>query len=336
MSSSSSTEILHLAQLLKRCKNIVLSTHRQADGDGLGAQVALYYALKKSGKSVRILNVDAPPKKYQFLNTQDLVESFEDGATLSSSVDAVLIFDTNDQRLLGPLFAEFEKHSQQIAFIDHHPILNKGPLPTQGSYIDTSAASTGQIAFELITAMEIPLDEKIARAIYSSIVFDTQLFRYIRNSPRSHLIAAELLKYEKNPDEVHRNLFAHHTVEKIRFLSKALGSIEFFADNRIAILKVTLQDLLDNQLEMDDSRDVIDMIMNIASLEVAVLIREDGPNDLKVSIRSKGNYAVLDLAEKFGGGGHRFSSGAFVTGNYEELKQKIAREVVSLIDSTPQ
>ena len=72
------------------------------------------------------------------------------------------------------------------------------------------------------------LDQNIARALYTSISFDTQLFRFVKSSSTSHLISAELIEYEKNPEEIHRHLFSTYTIGKVNFLAQVLNKIEFF------------------------------------------------------------------------------------------------------------
>ncbi|MGE3973283.1 MAG: bifunctional oligoribonuclease/PAP phosphatase NrnA [Bdellovibrionales bacterium] len=311
-----------LIQRIQKAKNIILSTHRQCDGDGLGAQLALYHALVKIGKEVRILNVDPTPKKYAFLKGFQEIQYFERAYDPIAKTDLVLVFDTNDARLLGELFHEFKKHSREVIFVDHHPVLEQGPTPTLGSYIDTNAASTGEIAYNIIKDLGIELDSNIAQNLYTSIVFDTQLFRFIRSSPNSHLISAELLQHKINAEEIHRSLFGNQTISKISFLAKALLQIEYYSDRKIAVLKVRDKDLIDHGLNTDETNDIIDMIMNIESIEVAVVFREDGVDDYKISFRSKGKYRVLQIAEDLGGGGHPFSAGAYKKGNFDQLKSK--------------
>jgi phosphoesterase RecJ-like protein len=312
-----------LVAKIQKANTLLLSTHRQADGDGVGAQIALYHALKKAGKNVRILNIDPVPKKYHFLQTQHLVDVFERAHAPMEPTDLVLIFDTNDPRLIEPLWPVMEEQAVEIAFIDHHPILSAGPQPTEHSYIDTTAASTGEITYQIIKSLGIELDAPIARGLYTSIVFDTQLFRYIRASSQSHQICAELLDYEKHPEEIHRHLFATRTIQKVAFLAKALDRIEYFYQGQLAFLKLQDKDLLEHGLDWDESRDVIDMIMNIESLEAAVLFREDGPDQYKMSLRSKGTLDVLSIAEEMGGGGHLFSAGGFLQGNFSSLKKQV-------------
>lgn len=323
-----------LSQKIKNAQNIILSTHRQCDGDGLGSEIALYHALKKIKKDVRILNVDETAKKYQFLDAHNLIEIYEDQPRKIGKTDLVLIFDTNDSRLLEPLFSEFKTQAKEILFIDHHPVLVKGPSPTDGSFIDTLAASTGEITFDLIKELGIELDQKISRALYTSIAFDTQLFRYVRNSSRSHIIAAELLNHNIQAEEIHHKLFGNYTVQKMEFLAHALSQIEYFSNGKLALLKLHAKDLLKFSIDNDDSNDVIDLLMNIKTLQAAALLREDGNHKFKLSLRSKGQFDVLKIAESLGGGGHLFSSGAYITGTYEKIKLQILDALTDALDST--
>jgi phosphoesterase RecJ-like protein len=320
-----------IPDLIRSAQKIILSTHRQCDGDGLGAELALYYALRKFKKDVRVVNVDKTPRKYRFLGTDKIIALFQNNPVMDLTADLCLILDTNDERLLEPLYSGLKKSVKKIVFVDHHPLLQKGPQPSSESYIDVAAASTGELAYKIIQELGIALDKDIARALYTSITFDTQLYRYIRNSPQSHLIAAELLQFPINPPEVHRALFGNQTVQKMAFLAKALGQIEYFCHGRLAILRVHDSDLLSHNLEPDEARDVIDMVMNIESLEAAVIFREDAENEYKLSLRSKGRLEVLSLAESFGGGGHTHAAGAFVKGNYIDLKDKIVKDLTKKI-----
>src|SRR6185312_8451599 len=288
---------------IRNASTIILSTHRQCDGDGLGAELGLYHALKAAGKNVRVINVDSTPRKYRFLNPDTHIQYFESNQKFESA-DLALVFDTNDERLIEPLFSELKKKAKLIAFVDHHPILKQGPRPSEDSWIDVTAASTGELAYRLIKELGLAIHREVARCLYTSITFDTQLYRFIRNSPNSHRIAAEMLEHDINPEEIHRHLFGNQTVQKMAFLARALGQIEYFGDGRLAVLKLRDADLFHYNLEPDESRDVIDMLMNIETLEAAALFREDATNEYKISLRSKGQIQVLGVAENLGGGGH--------------------------------
>ncbi|RYZ70241.1 MAG: hypothetical protein EOP05_13585, partial [Proteobacteria bacterium] len=151
----------NLVLKLKSAKSVLLSTHRNSDGDGLGAELALFHGLKKLGKQAFILNPDQPAKKYAFLNTNDCV--LGSGSPIPR-VDLCLVLDTNDRRLVEPLLNEIEKTGTEVVFVDHHPVLTSGPKPSEGSVIDVSAASTGQMAYQILKKLGVEFDADIARA----------------------------------------------------------------------------------------------------------------------------------------------------------------------------
>lgn len=311
-----------IAKIIQSSQSIILSTHKEPDGDGLGAQIGLYYALKKMGKNVRILNVDASAKKYNFLIPENMIQVYQGPHDKVEKTDLALILDTNDKRLLDTLFVKLEVNCEHIAFIDHHPILLNGPKPPDISVIDVKAASTGEITFELIKLLKVSLDKNIAEAIYTSLVFDTQLFRFIRNSPNTHLIAAELLKHDINPERIHRSLFGDFTKNKLMFNAKSLNSVEFHCNDQVAFMKFFEKDLEALGLNKDHTKDIIDTIMNIDTIEAALVVREISPNEFKLSFRSKGKVEVLRVAEEFGGGGHLYAAGSYAQGDLEDIKKK--------------
>ena len=331
--SLSSFNVDSLIRRIQAADSVILTTHKQCDGDGLGAMLALYHGLRKSGKKVRALLVDGVPKKYFFLDPEKYLEVFEQPHAAIEPTALALVFDTNDRRLVEPLYTELQVQCREILFVDHHPVLNQGPEPTAGSFIETRAASTGEISYFILKGLGVRLDERIAQALYTSIAFDTQLFKFVKNSVNSHLIAAELLMHISNAEKIHRYLFSTHTMEKVSFLSKVLGQIEYFGNGQVAVLKLHSAMLRDHNLDMDDSRDVIDMLMNVNSLQAAALFREDATNEYKLSLRSKGRVEVLGVAEAFQGGGHMFAAGAFIQGEYSVIKAKVVQLLLDRLDS---
>lgn len=297
-----------LLEILKKAQRVTVTTHRDCDGDGVGAMLAFYFALIKMKIKVRLLSVDAIPKKYSFLPGYTKIEVFNPDQVPEIG-DLLIAFDTNDSRRIEPL-ATWAQKSGAVLFIDHHPVLEKGPHPGHSSFINTMAASTGEMTFDLIQSLKVEMDSEIAQCLYTSLVFDTQLFRFIRKSPRSHEIAAELMQHSFDPTEIHRRLFGNQTPEKLRFLAKALSEIEYLNEGKIAHLSLSYLDFQKFNVDPEASRDVVDTMMNVEGVEIAVLYRQETVNKIKVSIRSKGRYEVLSLAEKWNGGGHLYAAGA--------------------------
>lgn len=310
-----------VVESIKKAKHILLTTHRDADGDGLGAEMALYHALKKINKTVSIYHVDPLPKKYEALINKNVITVYNKNSVIPK-FDLAMVFDTNDERLTEPLFSALMEQKTDVIFIDHHPMLKSGPTPKR-YFIDQKAASTGEVTYQIIKSLDIAMDADIAHALYTSIVFDTQLFRYIRSSTLSHEIVVQILSHIKNPELVHRKLFGGQTPEKMELLSRALGRMKYYHQNKIAVILILNQDLAQLNLTAEDTRDVVDKIIDIDVVEVAVLFREDVNRKFKISFRSKKNIDVLGISEKFGGGGHHHASGAYVEGVFEDLNKQV-------------
>src|ERR1700722_11897991 len=109
-----------LIQEILAAQTMILSTHTQPDGDGIGSQVGLYWAFKKIGKNVRIINVDEIPKKYSFLDNHGIIETYQKLKSPMPQADLGFVFDTNDPQLLLGLWSELKTHCRHIAFVDHH------------------------------------------------------------------------------------------------------------------------------------------------------------------------------------------------------------------------
>lgn len=317
-----------LVALIQRSNSFIITTHKQCDADGLGSALGMLYGLKKLGKTARLLLVDDLPERYNFLNKDSLVQIYNNPHTPINNADVALIFDTNAQDLIQPLYSKLTEHCKNIAFIDHHPFGKT--LPTEHSFIQVTSASTGELVFDLLKSLSVEMDKSIARSLYSSIAFDTQVFRYIRGSARSLTICAELLKYEKEPEKIHSYLFASYSKKKISLLSEVFAKVEY-PSPEIVISKVTLEDLKKHNLNMDDVRDILDFLMSISEIQIGAFFREDAPNEFKLSLRSK-TLPINHIAQSFGGGGHKQAAGALMRGQYSKVKKQVLEKITEILN----
>ncbi len=318
-----------LAKKIYSTKRILLTTHKMPDGDGLGSLVGMYHGLRKIGKEVRIVTVDKTSKRYHFILNGIPIESFDNLKNPIEKIEIALICDTNDRRLIEPLYEELEKKSEKIIFIDHHPVLNKKYAPTLESIIHTRAASTGEICYFLLKQMNIAFDPSIAMGIYTSVLFDTQRFHFVKNSSTSYEICAEIFQYIENNELFYNQLFGMSSKEKINLLAEVIKRTEYFHTDEVAILQITKAELEKNGMEVTEACNFIDMIMEVRSTKLAVMIVKLSENNYKLSFRSR-DLNVSKLAELFGGGGHRNSSGAILVNYTKDVKQEILNLIQTL------
>ena len=311
-----------LARILSERESFVITTHKFCDGDGLGAGCALAGGLQKAGKKASFITPDRPHKKYDYLNEKGFIKAFQDSdaARELKKTDCILSVDVNEPSLMEPLYSLAEKRECPIFFIDHHPLLKENLK--HNYFIDTGACSTGELVYRLLKALNISLDSQIAVGLYTSIVFDTKCFRSIKNSSAVFSVSAELVPHIPDVDQIHKNLFKTLTVEKISLFNH-LSRVEYYNNNRFALLHLTENDLAKHKADVGTACDLLDMVMNISTMEIVVLVLEGKENRFKLSFRS-GKQEILSLARSFGGGGHRLSAGAYVQGlSYSQIKNRI-------------
>ena len=313
-------------RIISEHESFIITTHRFCDGDGLGAGCALGYGLRNKGKKASFITVDTPHQKYDFLDGKGFIQplqSFSDFGSELKKADCVLAVDVNDPVLMEPLYSLAAKEKRRICFIDHHPLEKE--ITKHDYFVDTAASSTGELVYQLLLALKIPLDEQIATALYTSIVFDTKCFRSIKSSPAPFAISAELIPYISNVNRVYENLFRSLNVENLRFFGY-LNTVEYYNNNQFALLYLTEKDLIKHKADLGIACDLLDMIMNVSTMQTAMLVLEKDPGCFKLSIRSR-DRDVLPFIRSLGGGGHKLAAGAYLQGtSYKKVKESILSE----------
>lgn len=309
--------------VILKAQKIILSTHRNSDGDGIGSLAALYGALKNLNKQVWFAPVDEVPKRYSYmLENVDTCTNPDDVAP-----DLLVILDTNQGELCNPLYQNCISKNCKVLFIDHH-VDNTKPHPLVFRIVNLEAASTGEIVFDVIKKMNVPMNNFIAAALYSSLTFDTQAFKLVKNSSRSHFIAGELAGYNINTESIQRALFAHWTPDKMLFLSELIHSAKYLSNNSIVGLAVSLKQLEKYKLEGDDVNDIVDMFTLIPTVKFAYFIRQASGSEFKISFRSALNDYAYTVATRLGGGGHKSSAGTWIKADgFSQLEEKIKAEL---------
>src|SRR5207247_1459278 len=107
-----------VAAVLVPSRRVALTTHVNADGDGVGSEVALWHLLTRRGLEAVIANPTPIPKRFHFLLPNGADRS-ERAVREIAAADVVLVLDISDLSRLGDL-ARTIKDSHAVACIDHH------------------------------------------------------------------------------------------------------------------------------------------------------------------------------------------------------------------------
>ncbi|MDE0092679.1 MAG: DHH family phosphoesterase [Oligoflexia bacterium] len=304
----------------KPSPNFVISTHKSCDGDGLGAGLALYYALKNKGQKTSFYTLEPIHSKYNFMDKGHTVQVFNKDKTIIPQNSVFIFTDTNDTRLMEPLYSYSKQQKGKVYFIDHHPMIQDNS--TDQFFIDTTCSSTAELIYSLLKTLKIELDEDICTNLFSSIVFDTNRFRDIKNSSKPFSIASELVSKIKDVNLIYENLFKNLTVDKLRFMSQ-LGKVEYYANNRIAFLHIKESVFKKFNTDNTQAYDLMELVRDIKTIESTALLIENKNGEFKLSLRSR-NKNLLPLVKSFDGGGHAHSAGAYI----QSKKLKDIKDIV--------
>jgi phosphoesterase RecJ-like protein len=321
-----------IAAALERSRRILVTTHVNPDGDGLGAELGVWAHLRSRGKDVRIVNPDPLSDRYRFLAEHGNYEVFDpaEHETFIAASDAVIVLDISRWDRLGALGERLSRVSAVKICIDHHPFEANGMADLYA--VDLGAAATGQLVYEMVRDQGHPLDRTMALGFYISILTDTGSFRFSNSDPRAHRAAAELLEHGLEPSELYEAIYGNSSLERLRLLGEVLRTLRVEHDGRLLLVVIPAGLLARTRAVPADTEGIVDVVRTARGSEVVALFMERADGQVKLSLRSRGRANVNRVAAQFGGGGHILASGGTVPGPLEEAVERVAAALRAEID----
>lgn len=300
------------AELLRH-RRVIVTSHMRPDGDSIGSSLALAWALRALGIDCRVIHRDRPP--LQFAEFPGVAE-IEMGDTVPKDADAVVVLECGDLARTG--LSGFD--GLPVINLDHHPG-NTGYGTAR--WFDGAASACGEMIFEIIMELGVPITPDMATQLFVAIVTDTGSFRYPGVSPRTFSISARLLEAGADPVSVARKLFDSQTLGRLRLQGAVLQTMEVDDTGRLVIL--TLEDamLAWSGATMEETDGLINLPLSVKAVQVAVFFKEAEHGQWRVSLRSKGDIDVGSVARAFGGGGHKNASGCTLKGGLADVKARL-------------
>lgn len=304
-----------------KSKRIGLSFHTSPDGDAIGSTLSLLNALRVLGKDAYIISRDVISDNLSFLSLAKEI----DGNTLVPQIntDLVIVLDCGN---VDRISADLSKYNGKIINLDHHiSNENYGFI----NYVDSTAAATCELSYELIKQLGINFKDKsdeeiaIGNAVYTGLVTDTGSFRHSNVTKRTHEIASELIELGVDNSKIHSNLFDNKPFNKIKLMGSVLSNIKLELNDKVAVLQIPKGILEELNLLHVDTSDIISIGLGIKGVEVSMLLKEV-EEGVKASLRSKNDVDVRKVAEVYGGGGHIKAAGVMQRNvNLVEAKENL-------------
>lgn len=309
---------MNIDEILKNVKTVGISGHVRPDGDCIGSTLGLYLYIKKYFKDVTVeLNLEKNPSCFDFLTGVDEINHSQSNKVY----DVYFALDCGDLTRLGD-FAKLFQSAGHTVCIDHH---KSNTDFADESLIKPGYSSTSQMVFELLP--EEKIDKDIAECLYVGIIHDTGVFQY-SSTTKDTMRAAGILM-DKGIDYagiIDRTFFEKSYVQN-RIMAKAILDSTLHEDGRIIssiITKATMDEYNASPFDLDG---IINQLRITSGVEVAIFLYESGENEYKVSLRSKKRVDLSKIALKFGGGGHERAAGATISGEPNEIIERVITEI---------
>jgi phosphoesterase RecJ-like protein len=306
------------AAAIRSADEVGLACHVSPDGDALGSMLALHHALAAAGfRSVASFSepfVVAP--HYRQLPGLELLTPPD---RFPREPGVMVTFDSGSLERLGDLEAP-AKAAGELVVVDHHVSNQRyGSI----NVIDPDAAASGVLVRRLIDAMELPLTRDAAVCLYTALVCDTGRFQYESTTPEVFELARELSCFDLPIPELSRTLFEEHRFAYLQLLADALQHAQLVPDKRFVWTRVSQDDLRAHDVSFEEVEGLIDILRRAREAEVACVLKQAPDATWRVSLRSLGRVDVREIAERQGGGGHRFAAGFTSDDSAERIVARI-------------
>ena len=314
MSNESASTPAAVAAILSEAARVLIVTHENPDGDGIGSALALGHALRAMGKQVHCCLTDPCPEKYGFLPG---AEAFTTTAP-ETQLDCAVALDCDGSARLGRLLPAFERAPVNCS-IDHHNGLQRFATV---NWVDAGRPATALMVYELLGPLGTEIDGDIATCLYAGVAADTGFFRFQNTTPEALTVAGELVGLGADPSDIARRSAEAVPLRKALLTGRALASLAQYAEGRVLVGVLELADFVETEARPEDTDGIVDQLKQIAGPQIVILIRESEPRHWRVSMRSQ-KADVSAVCRRFGGGGHVLAAGCSLEGPASEVVEDL-------------
>jgi phosphoesterase RecJ-like protein len=282
--------------------------------------------LEALGKQAVIVNGQPTPPNLAFIDPMRKIQVLgrEAGDEELRRAEVLVILDTSSWAQLGPMADVVRGATTKKLVIDHH--LSEDDLGAV-TFKDAGAEATGRLVFEAAQHLGVALTAEIAAPLFAAVATDTGWFRFPSTSSETYELAARLIDAGAEPHIIYGELYEQDTLGRIRLRGVVLQRIATEMEGRLAHTHIRKEDFDRTGALPSDTEDLVNIALEIAGVQVAVIFVEQRQGGFKISFRSRCQLDCSRLAAQFGGGGHQAAAGAFVKGAFTQVQ----REVLSAV-----
>jgi bifunctional oligoribonuclease and PAP phosphatase NrnA len=304
--------------------------HKEPDGDCIGSQLALGSFLERQGKKAVLLS-SGPFTRTEIASWAPLFCAHMDHSVPLAESRAIIVMDCSSLSRIGSLVDELPADTP-VAFIDHHA---SGASDGDVRYVDTSSPAVTCLVQRIMEASGSVPTRAEAEFLLFGLCTDTGFFRHL--DERSSVVfeeTARLVALGASPKHAFDMMNGGKPFASRKLLGEMLVRAETRFDGKLIISTMSLEDQAKYGLVSRDSDMLYQLLLTIAGMEVAVVVRQESPTECTVGFRSRESIDVSAIAGSFGGGGHRLAAGLHIVGQAQEVSERVIKAFESVFSTT--
>lgn len=310
-------------RVLEGAEEVTLVCHVSPDPDAMGSMLGLAAFLAHRGARVTAASPTPPSDLPRWVEALPGGEHLVAPGDVAKQPAVLVTLDAADVGRLDGL-AHLVQRASAVICIDHH---RTNPGFGTVNLIDPEASATAELVFRLIERMGGDLTPEVAACLYAGMVTDTGRFQFENASPDVLRIAARLREEAFDHARLAQALYADGSVPYLHLLGRLLDRVKLAPEAGLVWTYLLRTDLETGGVPIHETDDLIDLVRTAREADVAAVLKEQVAGGFKVSLRSRGDTDVSDVAERFGGGGHRLAAGYSSRSSLEDTVDAL-REVL--------
>jgi len=300
-------------------KTFFIAGHLKPDGDTIGCGLALHSALTRMGKSVEMYSRDPLPATLKSLKGSEQIIFAE---KTNKNYDCAIILECSGIERMGDIIAA--PQAKVIINIDHHAHYNNfGNI----NFINPRASSTAEIIYNMLSHFKHRFTIDEAEHLWAGLVTDTGMFQQTNTTPECLHVAAELVKIGVKPNEMFQMIYSSKPLSSLNLLGLSLQTMQLAFGGAVAYIRLEQAMYKAANSDVTEAEDFINYTMLVPGVKVGILFREENPNSIKVSFRSRSAYDVNAIARQFDGGGHKNAAGCTIAGSMNAVISQVIAQL---------
>lgn len=337
MSSVFDKDIINaFADTLENAKNIVVIGHKNIDGDSLGASLAVSEFFRRKNIKTKVIVPNEIPLFFNWVDDYNDILIYEkspwNAVDFITDADVIFMIDFSDFSRIDDLADSVEVSKALKIVIDHH---REPKEIADFMFVDINSSSAAELVYDFLKIIDNDvINKEVAEYIYMGIASDTGNFMYDSVTSKTFTTVSELLSYEINKSKIVNGLFNNFPTSRLKFIGYLLyKKLTFIEKYQTAYITISLKEKDEYGYKPGDLENLVNMPLSLAEVKFSILFTED-EDVLHLSLRSKGNFDVSNIARVFfRGGGHKNAAGGRINVSISQIPDFLDKNIEEIINA---